>query len=142
MHITSPSTEDEFKQYYHLRWKLLRAPWNEPEGSEKDDDEDSSFHIMAVDGNRIIGVARMQNITPIQAQVRYMAVDDDYQGRGVGRKIMHYIEDYARDHHIEEIFLHARENAVPFYNALGYQHVEKSYLLFGSIQHYKMNKVL
>ena len=142
MHITSPNTEEEFKQYYHLRWKLLRAPWNEPEGSEKDDDEDDSFHVIAKDNAQIVGVARLQNISPQQAQVRYMAVSEDYQGRGAGRKIMQHIEAHARKNGIREIFLHAREPAVPFYEKLGYQHVEKSYLLFGCIQHYKMNKVL
>jgi len=54
--------------------------------------------------------------------------------------MMQHIETYARDSNIDEIFLHARENALGFYIALGYKQLKKSYLLFNSIQHYKMNK--
>ncbi len=37
--IKQPETEDEFRSYYQLRWKLLRAPWKQPEGSEIDEIE-------------------------------------------------------------------------------------------------------
>ena len=41
-----------------------------------------------------------------------------------------------------EIVLEARENAVPFYEAIGYTIVAESYLLFSEIQHYRMQKSL
>ena len=40
------------------------------------------------------------------------------------------------------VVLEARENAVPFYESLGYSMIEKSYLLFGEIQHFRMKKAL
>ena len=140
MEITSPATEEDFKQYFHLRWKLLRAPWNEPEGSEQDEHESNSFHVMATENNKVIGVARLQNTGPTQAQIRYMAVANEYQNKGIGRNIIDYIEEYSRNNGINEIILHAREPAVGFYEKLGYKNIEKSYLLFNCIQHYKMNK--
>ena len=42
----------------------------------------------------------------------------------------------------QEIILHARENAVNFYKHCGYTVVEKSYLMWGEIQHYLMKKDL
>jgi len=140
MIITAPKSSQDFEQYFHLRWKILRKPWAEPEGSEQDEHENSSYHVMVKDGDKVIGVARLQNIAPGVAQVRYMGIDDDYQGKGIGRLMMQHIETYARDSNIDEIFLHARENALGFYIALGYKQLKKSYLLFNSIQHYKMNK--
>lgn len=142
MIISSPHSAEDFKNYFYLRWKLLRSHWNEPPGSEQDEDEDSSYHVMVKDEERIVGIARLQGIEPGLAQIRYMAVDDDYQGKGIGRMIMQHLEDYARKTNIDEIFLHARENAVPFYEKLGYRLMEKSYVLFDCIQHYKMNKRL
>jgi hypothetical protein len=44
MEIRSPETVEEFMQYYELRWRLLRKPWNQPKGSEKDEKEDEAFH--------------------------------------------------------------------------------------------------
>ena len=140
MKITSPKSTQDFEQYFHLRWKILRAPWGEAEGSEQDEHEDSSYHVMVKNDEDVIGVARLQNIEPGIAQLRYMGVADEHQSKGIGRLIMQHIETYARDNNIDEIFLHARENAVGFYKTLGYEQLEKSYLLFNSIQHYKMNK--
>jgi len=54
---------------------LLRAPWNQPEGSEVDDIEDQSFHLMAVDdNNEVIAVARLQFNSPTEEPLRYLAV--------------------------------------------------------------------
>jgi len=56
MKLISPKTEAEFKQYYHLRWRILRQPWGQPEGSEHDaiDDKGEEFchHIAAVKNHR------------------------------------------------------------------------------------------
>jgi hypothetical protein len=43
---------------------------------------------------------------------------------------------------VNEIILHARETAIPFYEKLSYQLQEPSYKLFGEIQHYLMSKKL
>ena len=47
--ITEPKTRDEFEAYYLLRYQVLREPWNQPRGSEKDDMENECIHIMASD---------------------------------------------------------------------------------------------
>lgn len=142
MQLIEPRTEQEFEQYFELRWRILRAPWQQPRGSERDDEEDQAYHIMAVDNQQAIGVARLQFVTPDMAQLRYMAIDNLRQGQGVGRKIVEHMEDYARQHAARTLMLHARQNALGFYLALGYGIDELSYLLFNEIQHYKMLKHL
>ncbi|MCK4834544.1 MAG: GNAT family N-acetyltransferase [Gammaproteobacteria bacterium] len=138
--IKQPKTEDEFKRYYHLRWKLLRAPWNQPEGSEIDELEDQCFHLMAVDEDEIIGVARLQFNSSDEAQIRYMAVANGHEKKGIGRALVTVIEARAKTSRHDKIILHAREPAIGFYQKLGYEIIEKSYLLFGEIQHFKMMK--
>jgi len=71
-----------------------------------------------------------------------MAVDDAYQGQGIGRSIVAHMEQVAKDNKAHCLFLNARENAVKFYAKLGYKKLEKTYLLFDVIQHYKMQKIL
>ena len=51
MQLTSPVSEADYDAYYELRWKILRAPWNQPRGSERDDREADSTHLMVVEGN-------------------------------------------------------------------------------------------
>jgi len=58
--IKQPQSPDEFKQYYQLRWRILRAPWGEPEGSEVDEIEEQCFHIMLTNNEKTVGVGRLQ----------------------------------------------------------------------------------
>ncbi len=98
---------------------------------------------MAVDENeKVVGVARMHESAALQGQVRCVAVATGQQGKGIGKLIMRYLEKVATEKGWHEIVLEARENAVPFYTGLGYHIIEKSYLLFGEIQHYRMKKAL
>ena len=139
--IKQPETEAEFKRYYHLRWKLLRAPWNQAEGSEVDDIEDQSFHLMAVsENNDVIGVARLQFNTNDEAQIRYMGVTKEYERKGIGRELVSAMETHAINSGCKKIVLNAREAAVDFYKKLDYKVIEKSYLLFDEIQHFQMQK--
>lgn len=142
--VKIPATPKEWEQYYNLRFTVLREPWGQLKGSEVLKDEDQADHAMIVDAetNEIVGVARMQTNTPTQGQVRCVAVSPNVQGKGVGKLLMKYLEDVAKEKGIKEIILDARENAVKFYQSIGYTIFEDSYLLFGEIQHYKMRKDL
>ena len=141
--IKQPETEAEFKHYYHLRWQLLRAPWSQPEGSEVDDIEDQCFHVMAIDEkHNVIAVARLQFNLNTEAQIRYMAVAKEHERKGIGGELINVMEQYAQNSSIKIIVLHAREPAIGFYQKLGYKVIEKSYLLFDEIQHFRMIKEL
>lgn len=140
MIIKSPQTRDEFFKYYDLRWKILRAPWNHPKGSEQDELEGQSIHIMVVDDELVIGVGRAHFNSDAEAQFRYMAVDDNCQGRGVGKLILDELEKRVSEKGAKKIILHARDNAVKFYERNGYRVVKKSHTLFGSIPHFLMEK--
>ena len=142
MEIKSPQTDSDWKAYYALRFNVLREPWNQPHGSEVLDDEDQAIHAIAVAGEEVLGVARMHESATNQGQVRCVAIATIAQGKGIGKAIMAYLEDQAKTKGWTEIVLEARENAVPFYERIGYTIIAESYLLFGEIQHYRMSKTL
>ena len=140
--IKQPETENEYAQYYDLRWRILRAPWGEPKGSEVDAIEDQCFHIIATSNNTVIGVGRLQYNSASEAQIRYMAVEKAYEGKQIGSRIVYALEQEAKNRNINSIVLDAREPAVGFYQKLGYSIENKSYLLFDEIQHLRMSKRL
>ena len=140
MIIKSPMSQDEWESYYRLRFTILRAPWNQPLGSEVLADESEAIHAMVLEDDQIIGVARMHKSGENQGQVRCVAVAAEAQGKGVGKAIMLHLEEQAIAMGIQEIILEARENAVPFYKSMGYVIEKESYLLSGEIQHYRMKK--
>jgi ribosomal protein S18 acetylase RimI-like enzyme len=53
--------------------------------------------------------------------MRQVAVAPGMQGQGIGRKLVEYAEEFARDGGFDLMLLHARETAVPFYEKLGYR---------------------
>jgi len=142
LEIKSPQTDSDWKAYYALRFNVLREPWNQPLGSEVLADEDQAIHAIAVKDGVVLGVARMHESAEKQGQVRCVAIATEAQGKGIGKAMMAYLEEKAKQKGWTEIVLEARENAVPFYQAIGYTIVAESYLLFSKIQHYRMQKSL
>jgi N-acetylglutamate synthase-like GNAT family acetyltransferase len=141
--IRSPQTDAEWQAYFKLRYDVLRAPWGQATGSEQTPDENlhQHFAFFAAE-NQIIGVGRLDLLDPQTTQVRFMAVADEQQGKGIGKAIMEEMESVSKEMGIQKIILHAREVALPFYQQLGYQLDAPSHLLFGEIQHFLMHKLI
>ena len=142
--VIEPQTPEEFNKYYNLRFEILRKPWGQTKGSERDNDDEISHHRMIFDEitGDTIAVGRLQFNTKEEAQIRYMAVADNYQGQRLGSKIVTALEDIALDKGASRIILQARSNAVQFYQSNGYEIVKKTHLLFDEIQHWLMKKEL
>ncbi len=146
MLILSPESEQDFERYFDLRWRLLRKPWKQPRGSERDELDAVSWHRMAcLDGRPPhipIGVARLHLIDSQRAQLRYMAVEPDHRHQGIGRALEADLEALARANRVREIILQARADSVPFYQQLGYSVTGPGHLLYGEIRHFAMRKCL
>jgi len=139
----SPKTAEEFEQYYQLRWQVLRQPWGQALGSERDSLEKESFHRMVVDeNNKVLAVGRLEKTSQYSGQVRFMAVCQSAQGQGLGRQIIESLEHQAKKLGITDLTLNARENALSFYHKLGYTSKGFSHLLFDEIKHFTMSKEL
>jgi N-acetylglutamate synthase-like GNAT family acetyltransferase len=120
----------------------LRAPWNQAKGSERNEGDATAKHVAFFDNESIIGVGRLDIMPNNVGQIRFMAVSNQQQGKGVGKNLMLHMESMAKEANCSEIILHAREIALPFYEKLDYLIVEKSHLLFNEIQHYLMRKTI
>jgi ribosomal protein S18 acetylase RimI-like enzyme len=143
MKIIEPSTAGELQRYYELRWKILREPWNQPRGSEQDELEHSSRHVMVVDSNRaVIAVGRLHFNAIHEAQIRYMAVAVEQQRKGIGTRLMAALEQRAVELGAACVVIDARESALRFYRKQGYEPQGPGHTLFNSIAHVKMRKGL
>ena len=78
---------------------------------------------------------------PGTVRLRQMAVLNNLQGKGIGRALMQFAENIARDRGFKRITMHARKSAAGFYEKLGYT-------IFGeefeevTIPHFVMEKLL
>jgi GNAT superfamily N-acetyltransferase len=142
MQVRAPATDAEWDAYFELRWRILRAPWQQS-GPARDETDDTSIHCMVCDANgRVVAVGRLHQVDTATGQIRFMAVDDSEQRKGYGSLLLHALEQRARERGLDRIVLQARENAVLFYQHHGYRVEEKTFLLFDEIQHYLMSKRL
>ena len=120
--IKSPETELEWDKYFNFRWKMLRKPLGMSKETLKDELEDESHHLIAVDEQKeVIGGGRLHFNNNREGQVRYMAVSNTIQRKGLGSAIVSELEAIAREKGIQEMVLNARENAISFYLSMGYK---------------------
>lgn len=141
--IREPANDADWAAYYSLRHQILRAPWGQPPGSERDEHEAQAYHLLAAVGAppMIVGVARMHPLDAVTGQVRYMAVAERVRGQGVGRQLLQGLEVEARRRGLLTLVLNARDTALPFYLSCGYRIVGDAPPLFG-IAHQRMRKDL
>src|SRR6266700_2721804 len=141
--LQSPRSLSESDAYFDLRWRILRQPWGQPRGSERDSEDDSAFHLLLVDaaGNPL-ACGRLHLAAPGEAQVRYMAVDEHARGCGYGSRILEALEAEARGRGVRKIVLNARDYAVEFYRKRGYDVIGDAETLFGVIRHLWMEKII
>lgn len=140
--IKPPKSKEEWQNYFNFRWELLRKPLGMSKESLEDDIEDSSYHLMGInDENDVIASGRVHFNDKKEAQIRYMAVKDNYKRKGIGSEIVIKLEDYASSKGAIRMVLNARENALSFYLSLGY--IEKGpYQSDTGIPHSRMEKNL
>ena len=139
--VKEATSKKELDAILALRYDVLRKPWDQPAATATDDRENSSVNAYISNENgEVIACGRLQENENKVGQIRFMAVHNNYQGKGLGKLIVQFLEEKAVKMHLNTIELQARENAVKFYESCGYSIKEKSFLLWGLIQHYLMEK--
>lgn len=139
-HVYTPETEKELEEYYHLRWSLLRAPLQRPQGSEKDIYDEHSEHRMIVDHTGTpVACGRIYTIAADESQIHHMAVNPSYRKQGLGSLLISALEDEAHRAGSERIVMNARIEAVPFYEKCGFSLVGNGQVSEG-VRHRQMIK--
>ncbi len=136
------NTQKQIDAIIDLRYDILRKPWNQPKDTATDDLELSSINAFIEQDEDVIACGRLQDNGSGLGQIRYMAVNTKYQGKGLGKLIVAKLEEEAKAIGLKTIELQARENALEFYKSQGYEVKQTSFKLWNIIQHYLMTKEL
>lgn len=141
--VVAPQTDKDWEQYYEIRWQVLRAPLQQPRGSEKDEYEQHAWHRMIIDETgKVVGVARLHLVSSEESQIRYMAVIEAHRRKGLATMMLESLEAIARQEGVKRVILNARKSATNFYENLGYVITGDAPEIFGSIPHVQMCKTL
>src|SRR5687768_7629155 len=131
----------EYQQMVQLRNDLLRRPLGLtfiPEELEKEKEE---ILIGAFEEEKMLSCCMLIKQDPATVRLRHMAVLNNLQGKGIGRALMQFAENIARDRGFHKITMHARKTAVGFYEKLGYRVCGQEFEEV-TIPHYVMEKPL
>src|SRR5213595_1221058 len=110
----------EYQQMVKLRDDMLRRPLGLTFTLEELDEEKDNMLIGAFEDESLLGCCMLVEERPGTVRLRQMAVLNDLQGKGIGRALMIFAENIARDHGYKILSMHARQNAVGFYEKMGY----------------------
>jgi predicted GNAT family N-acyltransferase len=131
----------EYQQMVKMRTDILRKPLGlifTPEELEKEKDE---ILIGAFEDEKMLGCCMLIKQPDKSVRLRQMAVMNNLQGKGIGRALMNFAENIARDMGYKTLAMHARKTAAGFYEKLGYK-VTGDEFEEVTIPHYVMEKKL
>ena len=95
----------------------------------------------AFEDERLLGCCLLSPQDKATVRLRQMAVPNNMQGKGIGRALMIFAENIARDLGYKKLCMHARKTAKGFYEKLGYA-VTGDEFMEVTIPHYIMEKAL
>ena len=131
----------EYQQMVDLRNNILRKPLGLSFAPEELEREKEDILIGCFEEDKIEGCCLLTQEGNKEVRLRQMAVSPVLQGKGIGRVLMNFAENIARDRGFRKISMHARKNAVGFYEKLGYKTVGDEFFEV-TIPHYIMEKSL
>ena len=142
--IKSPKTRAEFKEYYDLRYRILRKPWGQVRDTEKDDYEPISHHFMAIDEEtgKLVGVVKIFEKEPGVGWFSHLAVEKKYQKAGVGRMLIDAVEKQAKENGYSKLGCMSRLNTTKYFEKFGFQIEGLPTRYFGTTQVVWMEKGL
>ena len=139
-------TKEELNLGFALRIEVFVKEQNVPIELELDDKDNSvdTIHIGYFLGNILVGVARLIDMDKDVIHIGRVAIDKDYRGKGIGRKLIVGCENIAKQILKKEVIieLSAQIQAEKFYESLGYNQVNDMIYLDAGIEHVDMRKVI
>lgn len=131
----------EYQKMVKLRDDILRRPLGISFSPEELETEKNNMLIGAFEEEDILGCCMLIEEDKNTVRLRQMAVLNDLQGKGIGRALMNFAENIARDRGFKKISMHARKNVIGFYEKMGYKVASNEFTEI-TIPHLVMEKEL
>ena len=116
------TSSQEYQAERELRNEILLRPIGLPDNAWEMHDQ-KSFHLVALSDGEVVGCVVLYPSAKEHgsAQLMQMAIREELQGQGIGTGLVSFLFDFARKENFKEIICHARENAIAFYERLGFE---------------------
>jgi len=135
------TSDSELEDAFEVRRRVFVEEQGISEGLVFDEHDGEALHMVVEDGERVIGTARILSLTTNQAKVERMAVLEPFRRKGIGRKIISFLDEELRNRQVQLVVLHAQSGVVAFYKSCGFDELGSPFWEAG-IKHIKMQKRL
>lgn len=144
MNVDILNIEYGSKEYLNsltLRNEVFRKPYGlDIKDDNLEEDKEMDMYGVYID-SKLIGTVFLAKKDQDTAQIKTVALLEEFRGIGLGVYVMKFIEDVAREKGYTKSFLMGRVYAEKFYNKLGYKAISEPYN-YKVISHIDMEKVL
>ena len=131
----------EYQQMVKLRDDMLRKPLGLGFSAQELENEKDNMLIGAFEDEDMLGCCMLVEEKGDMVRLRQVAVLNDLQGKGIGRALINFAENLARDRGCKIISMHARKGTTVFFEKMGYKITSPEFMEI-TIPHYIMQKQL
>ena len=120
--MTAPARRarpEEMAQVMALRHAVFCDEQGVPPELEHDAEDATALHMVALDGDRVIGTCRVLGDGP-SVRLGRMAVAREHRGRGIGAALLAAAHAAAAERGAREVAIHAQTSASGFWERAGY----------------------
>ncbi len=128
---------EEKTRIMQVRNAVFVAEQGVPEALEQDEKDPVCRHALLLMDDRAVATGRLE----ADGHIGRIAVVRSHRGRGLGSRIVNFLENKARAMGLRRVFLGAQLQAISFYEKLGYQCYGDEFMDAG-IAHRHMEKTI
>lgn len=108
-----------YREAVALRDEMLRNPWGRVTTAEEEAAEEAFTHVAGFVGAELCATCLLV-VEVGRIRMKRVAVAPSWQGMGIGTAMLEFCEAHARGVGASEMYAHARDSAVRFYERAGY----------------------
>ncbi|WP_044470343.1 ribosomal protein S18-alanine N-acetyltransferase [Mannheimia massilioguelmaensis] len=120
----TPIQENDFERLFEIEQAAHLVPWSM--GTLKNNQGSRYINLKLIEQNQIIGFAICQTVLD-EATLFNIAIDPNFQGKGLGKKLLSQLIEILREKAILTLWLEVRESnntAKQLYDKLGFNEVD------------------
>jgi predicted GNAT family N-acyltransferase len=125
-----------FNEIRNIRFTVFVKEQNVPQELEIDDLDEKAIHILCYVDNKAVATGR---IIKEDGHIGRIAVLKEYRGKQIGKMIMIFIMEIAKEFGLSSVWLSSQLVAKGFYKKLGFKEYGEIFLDAG-IEHINMKK--
>lgn len=107
---------------YYVRTEAMVKGFNIPLDKEFDQhDTPETQYVLILDGVFPVAACRLHRVDDNTAKIERVCVLENYRGKGTGKILIRAAEDWLKEMGVKKVIITSRDEAVGFYEKLGYK---------------------